>query len=310
MGTPDIAATCLCRLCDEGYDVIAAISQPDKPKGRKYILTPPPVKVAALERGIPVYQPEKMKDGEFEALLSELKPELVAVVAYGKILPKFALDYPKYGCINVHASLLPKYRGAAPMQRAIMDGESETGVTIMYMAEGLDTGDMLIKESFPILNDDDFGTVHDRTAEMGARMLCEAIDIIEKGEAKRIPQDDSKSSYAAKIEKEDCVLDFSMSAKRLDCIIRGLSPIPLAYTTTPDGKKLKIAKAVVSSEKGECGRVLSCDSKGEGRIVVGCGDGSIAITSLVPEGKSRMSAADFIRGRKINEGDVLGASVE
>ncbi len=310
MGTPDIAATCLCRLCDEGYDVIAAISQPDKPKGRKYILTPPPVKVAALERGIPVYQPEKMKDGEFERLLSELSPDLIAVVAYGKILPKFALDFPKYGCINVHASLLPKYRGAAPMQRAIMDGESETGVTIMYMAEGLDTGDMLTQESFPILPDDDFGTVHDRTAEMGARMLCEAIDIIEKGEAKRTPQDDSKSNYAAKIEKEDCAIDFSMSARQLDCIIRGLSPIPYAYTTTPDGKKLKIAKAVISDEKGECGRVLSCDAKGEGRIVVGCKDGSIAITALVPEGKGKMSAADFIRGRKINEGDLLGNSAE
>ncbi len=310
MGTPDIAATCLCRLVDDGHDVIAAVSQPDKPKGRKYILTPPPVKVAALERGIPVYQPEKMKDGEFEALLSELDPELIAVVAYGKILPKFALDYPRYGCINVHASLLPKYRGAAPMQRAIMDGERETGVTIMYMAEGLDTGDMLTQERFDILPDDDFGTVHDRTAEMGARMLSEAIGLIERGEITRTPQDDSQSNYAAKIEKEDCALDFGKSAQALDCIIRGLSPVPLAYTTLPDGKKLKIVKATPCDIKGEVGKVLSCDAKGEGRIVVGCGDGSIAITSLVPEGKGRMTAADFIRGRRINEGDCLGVSVE
>lgn len=310
MGTPDIAATCLEKLLDDGHDVIAAVSQPDKPKGRKYILTPPPVKSLALSRGIPVYQPERMKDGEFEALINELKPELIAVVAYGKILPSFALDYPKYGCINVHASLLPKYRGAAPMQRAIMDGERETGVTIMYMAEGLDTGDMLMQESFAISDTDDFGTVHDRTAEMGARMLSDAIVLLERGELTRTPQDDSLSNYAAKIEKEDCRLDFTKSAKALDCIIRGLSPIPLAYTTLPDGKKLKIAKAKPCDTKGEAGKVLLCDAKGEGRIVVGCGEGSIAISELVPEGKGRMSAADFIRGRKINENDILGVSAE
>ena len=307
MGTPDIAATCLCRLVDDGHNVIAAVSQPDKPKGRKYVLTPPPVKVAALERGIPVYQPEKMKDGEFEELLQKLDPELIAVVAYGKILPKFALDYPRYGCINVHASLLPKYRGAAPMQRAIMDGERKTGVTIMYMEEGLDTGDMLTQESFPISQDDDFGTVHDRTAEMGARMLSEAIVKIERGEITRTPQDDSQSNYAQKIEKEDCELDFSRTSEELDCQIRGLCPIPYAYTTLPDGKKLKIAKAYPSCERGECGRVLVCDAKGEGRIVVGCADGSITITSLIPEGKGKMSSSDFIRGRKINENDILGA---
>ena len=308
MGTPDIAAACLTKLLDDGHDVIAAVSQPDKPKGRKYILTPPPVKVTAQERGIPVYQPEKMKDGEFEALLNELKPELIAVVAYGKILPKFALDYPRYGCINVHASLLPKYRGAAPMQRAIMDGETETGVTIMYMAEGLDTGDMLTQKSFPILPDDDFGTIHDRTAELGGEMLSEAIGLIESGNITRTPQDDSLSNYAAKIEKEDCFVDFSLSAKKTDCIIRGLAPIPLAYTTMPDGKKLKIAKAYPIDKGGECGRVLECDAKGEGKIVVGCKEGAIVITALVPEGKGRMSSADFIRGRRINEGDVLGAS--
>lgn len=307
MGTPDIAATCLCRLVDDGHNVIAAVSQPDKPKGRKYVLTPPPVKVAALQRGIPVYQPEKMKDGEFEKLLQKLDPELIAVVAYGKILPKFALDYPCYGCINVHASLLPKYRGAAPMQRAIMDGERETGVTIMYMEEGLDTGDMLTQESFPISQDDDFGTVHDRTAEMGARMLSEAIVKIERGEITRTPQDDAQSNYAQKIEKEDCELNFRRTSAELDCQIRGLSPVPYAYTTLPDGKKLKIAKAYPSSERGECGRVLVCDAKGEGRIVVGCADGSITISALIPEGKGKMSSSDFIRGRKINENDILGA---
>ena len=270
----------------------------------------PPVKELALSRGIPVYQPEKMRDGEFEALINELKPELIAVVAYGKILPTFALEYPKYGCINVHASLLPKYRGAAPMQRAIMDGERETGVTIMYMAEGLDTGDMLMQQSFPISDTDDFGIVHDRTAEMGARMLSEAVVLLERGELKRTPQDDEKSNYAKKIEKEDCVLDFSRSARELDCQIRGLCPIPMAYTTTPDGKKLKIARAYACDGKGEVGRVLECDAKGEGRIVVGCGEGVLVITSLIPEGKGKMSSSDFIRGRKINENDMLGECVQ
>ena len=183
------------------------------------------------------------------------------------------------------------------MQRAIMDGESETGVTIMYMEEGLDTGDMLACESFPISKDDDFGSIHDRTAALGARMLSEIIPAIERGDVCRTPQDDSKSNYSQKIEKEDCILNFGRTAEQLDCQIRGLSPIPLAYTTLPDGKKLKIAKAYPDKRYGEEGKVLECDARGEGSIV---------ITALVPEGKGKMSSADFIRGRKIAEGDILG----
>lgn len=307
MGTPDIAATCLKRLLDDGKEVVAAVSQPDKPKGRGYTLTPPPVKVTAEEYGIPVYQPETLKGDAFAELLSEIKPELIAVVAYGKILPKNVIEYPTHGCINVHASLLPKYRGAAPMQRAIMNGESETGVTIMYMDEGLDTGDMLFSEAFPIEKNDNFETVHDKTAELGARMLSFAIDKIERGEVTRTRQDGSQASYAQKIEKEECLIDFNRSARELDCFIRGLSPIPLAYALTKDKKKLKIVSAELSDKSGNVGEVLECDDKGEGKIIVGCREGSIAFTSVLPEGKGRMRAADFIRGRKIAKGDVFNA---
>ena len=307
MGTPDIAAACLKKLLDDGKEVVGVISQPDKPKGRGYTLTPPPVKVLSEERGIPVYQPETLRGEEFASLLSEIAPELIAVVAYGKILPKNVIDYPKYGCINVHASLLPKYRGAAPMQRAIMDGERETGVTIMYMDEGLDTGDMLFSEAFAIESKDNFETVHDKTAELGARMLSYAIDKIEKGEVARTAQDSSQASYASKIEKEECLIDFNRTAKELDCFIRGLSPIPLAYALTKEGKKLKIVSAEPSDKCGKIGEVLECDDKGEGRIVVGCLEGSIAFTSVLPEGKGRMKASDFIRGRKIAKGDLLNS---
>ncbi len=305
MGTPDIAATCLAELIKDKKDVIAVVSQPDKPKGRGYTLTPPPVKVLAEENGIAVYQPSTLRGEEFAELLRELNPELIAVVAYGKILPKNVIDYPKYGCINVHASLLPKYRGAAPMQRAIMNGEEKTGVTIMYMDEGLDTGDMLFSESFPIEKTDNFESVHDKTAELGARMLSQAIDKIERGEVVRTPQDNEGATYASKIEKEECLIDFDKSAAELDCFIRGLSPIPLAYAVTPDGRKLKLVSAKPDEKKGNRGEVLECDDKGEGRIVIGCADGSIAVTSVLPEGKKRMRASDFIRGRQIEKGDIL-----
>ncbi len=287
MGTPDIAATCLLRLIEDKKNVIGVVSQPDKPKGRGYTLTPPPVKVLALENGIPVYQPSTLRDGEFYKTLCELQPDLIAVVAYGKILPKEIIDYPKYGCINVHASLLPKYRGAAPMQRAIMNGEKETGVTIMYMDEGLDTGDMLFCESFPIEKTDNFESVHDKTASLGAKMLSSAIDKIEAGEIKREKQDSSIATYAEKIEKEECLVDLKRSADELDCFIRGLSPIPLAYAIMPDGKKLKLVSAYPIDKKGKVGEVLECDDKKEGRIVIACGDGSLAVTSVLPEGKGK-----------------------
>ncbi|MBO5305499.1 MAG: methionyl-tRNA formyltransferase [Clostridia bacterium] len=304
MGTPDFAVPTLRALMESGEEIVGVVTQPDKPKGRSYVLTPPPVKVFAMENGLPVYQPKTLRDEEFAALLAEIDPEMIVVVAFGKILPKNVLDYAKYGCINVHGSLLPAYRGAAPMQRAIIEGQKVTGITTMYMDVGLDTGDMLLKAEYEIGEQDNFETVHDALAKLGAKTLIETVEQIKNGTAVRIKQDDTLATYAAKIEKEDCLLDFSGEATALHNLIRGLSPIPLAFTHTPDGKLLKVtASRVISAEgsHGECGRVLSLDSE----IAVACGKGILALTAVLPEGKGKMNAADFIRGRKIAIGDIL-----
>lgn len=304
MGTPEISATCLKKLIDDGHNVTSVISREDKPRGRKMIMTPTVVKTLALENNIPVYTPKTLRDEAFDTLLGELSPDLIVVVAYGKILPKSVIDFPKYGCINLHVSLLPKYRGAAPMQRAIMEGESETGVTVMYMDEGLDTGDIIAVSKFEIGADDDFEAIHDRSAEIGSKLLSKTICEIEKGNIERIKQDDSLATYAKKVEREDCKLDFTISAKKLDYIIRGVTPIPGAFVYH-NGKMLKINKATPIDKKGEVGRVYALDDKGEGAISVGCGEGSLLITSVIPEGKGRMSAGDYIRGRKIAIGDIF-----
>ena len=226
------------------------------------------------------------------------------MVAYGKILPKSVLDYPKYGCVNVHVSLLPKYRGAAPMQRAIIEGEKETGVTIMYMAEGVDTGDIIAAEAFPIGAEDDFEAIHDRSAEVGARLLVKTIKDIADGVATRTPQDDSLATHAAKIEKEDCKIDFSRSARAIDCAIRGVTPIPGAFAYLK-GKMLKIFKATPTEGKGRPGEVIAVDPKGSGSFTVACTEGALLVKGVIPEGKGKMSAGDFVRGRKIEIGDIL-----
>lgn len=304
MGTPDFALESLKALCEAGENVVGVVTQPDKPKGRGYELTPPPVKVYALERGLPVYQPRTLRDDEFAELLSEIDPDMIIVVAFGKILPKNVIDYPKYGCINVHGSLLPKYRGAAPMQRAIIDGEKVTGITTMYMDEGLDTGDMIMKREVPILPDDNFEDTHDKLAACGASLLLETVGAIRNGTATREKQDEALMTYAAKIEKADCLIDFSLSASRVHDLIRGISPIPLSFTHTPDGKLLKVIKSKVSelASKALPGTVISLD----GGITVKCGEGAVTLLTVLPEGKGRMSAEDFVRGRKISLGDVLG----
>ena len=305
MGTPDFALPTLRELCDAGHEIVGAVTQPDKPKGRGHHLTPPPIKVFALEKNIPVYQPLTLRGEEFAALLSELDPEMIVVVAYGKILPQNVLDYPKYGCVNVHGSLLPEYRGAAPMQRAIIEGKAVTGITTMLMAAGLDTGDMLLKCEVEIGENDNFEDIHDRLSEAGAKLLIETVEKLEKGEITPEVQDDSKSTYAAKIEKSDCQLDFSLDARTLHNLIRGLSPIPLSFTHTPDGKLLKVVESRVCDDektvKSLPGTVLSVGEE----IKVACGSGILSIITLVPEGKGRMSAGDFTRGRKIAEGDLL-----
>ena len=304
MGTPDISAVCLRELIASENEIVAVVTGKDKPRGRGNVMTPTPVKALALRHGLPVYTPDSLKNEEFMELLRSIDPDLIAVVAYGKILPVSVLDYPKYGCVNVHVSLLPKYRGAAPMQRAIIDGESETGVTIMYMAEGVDTGDIITSEAFPIGPEDDFEAIHDRSADVGGKLLVKSIKDIENGTATRTPQDDSLATHAAKIEKEDCKIDFTKSAKILDCAIRGVTPIPGAFAYLK-GKMLKIYKATPTEGKGKVGEVISLDPKGVGSFTVACGEGALKISGVIPEGKGRMSAGDFIRGRKIEIGDIL-----
>ena len=304
MGTPEISATCLRRLIEDGHGISVVITREDKPRGRGNVMTPTPVKLLAAEHGIPVYTPATLRDGAFAELLEEYKPEIIVVVAYGKILPLNVIEYPKYGCVNLHVSLLPKYRGAAPMQRAIMEGENETGVTVMYMAEGLDTGDIISVERFPILPEDDFEAIHDRSAEVGGRLLSETIEKIYNGTADRIPQDDSLACYAKKVEKEDCKIDFLLSAAKLDCIIRGVTPIPGAFAYL-GGKMLKVNKATPVKGEGRPGEVIDLSDKGDGYITVACGEGALKITVLIPEGKGKMSAGAFVRGRKIALGDIL-----
>ena len=304
MGTPEIAAGCLKRLIDDGKDVCAVVTREDKPRGRGNVMTPTAVKTLAIENGIAVYTPKTLRDEEFASLLSEIKPDLIVVVAYGKILPKNVIDFPKHGCINLHVSLLPKYRGAAPMQRAIMEGESETGVTVMYMNEGLDTGDIISVERFPIGECDDFETVHDKSMEIGSVLLSDTVDKIFEGKSTRTPQDDGLATYAAKIEKTDCKIDFSLSASVASARIRGVTPIPGAFAYL-NGKMLKISKVSLTKGNGKPGEVIALDSVGEGSFTVAFSEGALKVCAVVPEGKGKMSAGDFIRGRKISIGDVL-----
>lgn len=305
MGTPDFAQVCLQSLVEAGQQVIAVVTQPDKPKGRGYQMISPPVKIYAQEQKIPVYQPQTLRDGTFADTLAELKPDVIIVVAYGKILPSYILDYPRFGCINAHGSLLPKYRGAAPIQRAIMEGEAETGITIMYMDVGVDTGNMLLWDKTPITEEDTFETVHDRLAAMAGKLLVQVLPLLEAGKAASVRQDDTLATYAPKIEKADCILDFSRDANAILWQIRGLSPYPLAMTRTPDGKLLKVlsAKPAQGTSNAPAGTVTDLTDEG---FCVACGDGQkILITGVLPEGKSRMQAADFVRGRRIQAGDRL-----
>lgn len=306
MGTPDFAAGILECICGGSDEVIAAVTQPDKPHGRGYELKPPAVKVCALEKGIPVYQPETLKDEAFLPTLKELDPELIIVAAYGKILPSYILDYPKHGCINVHGSILPKYRGAAPIQRAIIDGENETGITIMKMEKGLDTGDMLLVERTPITTDDNFETVHDKLVLCANKAIMAAIELIREDRDVYEKQDDTLATYAEKITKADCLIDFNKSAKSVHDLIRGLSPFPLSYAYL-GGKMIKFTSSVLCEEKGAnnpelVGTIIEADPA-KGYIKIACKEGSVGITGVLPEGKKRMSAAEFIRGKQSLKGE-------
>ena len=304
MGTPEISSICLQKLLDGGFSVVGVVTREDKPRGRGKQMMPTPTKALALEYGIPVYEPKTLRDESFMEILRTLSPDLIVVVAYGKILPPAVLDFAPFGAINLHVSLLPKYRGAAPMQRAIMEGERETGVTVMYMAEGLDTGDIITQSVFPIGPLDDFEAIHDRSAEVGGALLCETIPKIFDGTATRTPQCEALATYAAKIEKGDCHIDFEESASVLDPMIRGVTPIPGAYAYH-NGAMLKIRRATPITAVGKPGEVLEINGVGTGSFTVACGEGALLVTEVIPEGKGRMSAGDFVRGRKIQKGDVL-----
>lgn len=297
MGTPDFALPSLKRLIESEHEVAAVYCQPDKPQGRHFTLTPPPVKVLAQQYNIPVCQPTTLKDEAAQAELAKFSPDIIIVAAYGKILPKAVLDMPKYGCINVHGSILPKYRGAAPIQRAVMNGEKKSGVTIMQMAEGLDTGDMLLVSETEIGKDETAGELFDRIALLGADALMQALENIDF--LTPIKQDDSLASWASPLKKSDGEINWNNSAESIYSLIRGVSPWPGAYTVFGE-KRLKIHKARLCGMSGEPRQILDDE-----RFVIGCESGSIELIEVQLEGAKRMSAADFIRGRRLKRGDSI-----
>ena len=304
MGTPEFAQTALLAI-NEKYkgEIVGVITRQDTPKNRGHIMTPPPVKVAALEKGLPVYQPANLKEENFREILEEMNPDIIVVAAYGKLLPPYVLEYPRFGCINIHASLLPKYRGAAPIQRAILAGEKEIGVTIMKMAEGLDTGDMYAKAAFDATAGN-FEQIHDKLADLGAELVLETMAALENGTAVAEPQDDTLSTYAAKIEKADRILDFRVKAEEVVNRIRAFSPVPGAEAKLPSGTvKITAATLVDEAPTGEAGTVASLSAKGAGVLIINGTDAKIRIERLIPQGKKEMSAGDFIRGRRITEAD-------
>lgn len=301
MGTPDFAVPSLQALIDAGHDVCAVYTQPDKPQGRKQILTAPPVKTLALEHDIPVFQPNTLKNEDEQARLRELAPEVIIVVAYGKLLPKAVLDIPPHGCINVHGSLLPRWRGAAPIQWAVIAGDEMAGVTTMQMAEGLDTGDMLLTYETKVGEKETAGELFDRLAQSGAELLTQTL--VKLDEITPRPQDDAQSCYAHMLDKQMAVIDWSKSAHEIDCLIRGLNPWPIALTTL-SGERLKVFAAEKAAGNGEPGTVLEADPK-KG-LTVACGEGALKLIEIQLVGGKRMKATDFLRGHAIEVGTKLG----
>lgn len=307
MGTPDFSVGTLRELVKAGHEVVGVVSQPDKPKGRGKSLMPTPVKEAALELGLPVYQPKKVRDPEFLEVLRELAPEVIVVVAFGQIIPQSILELPPYGCINVHASLLPKYRGAAPIQWAVIDGEPESGVTIMKMDTGLDTGDMITKVVVPIEKDETGGSLFDKLSEAGAKLLVDTLPSLVDGTAVYEKQpEESPTPYAAMIQKQLGNIDWKRPAVEIERLIRGLNPWPSAFTKL-NGKTLKIWSAQVlnESEKDAAavpGTILSADAQG---LCVKTGQGVLNITELQLEGKKRMDTPAFLRGYAVKPQSVL-----
>ena len=305
MGTPDFAVGSLQALCESGkHEILAVVTQPDRPKGRGNKLLQTPVKEYAMAQGLTVYQPQKVKTPEFVELLHELQPELIVVAAFGQFLSKEILELPKYGCINVHASLLPKYRGAAPIQYAIIKGEKESGVTIMQMDIGMDTGAMLDKVVVPIAENTTMGELHDALREQGAALLLEVIDKIAAGTAVAEPQDNEQATYATLLDRSMEHIDWSKTAQEVHNLIRGFNPAPSTFTKLPNGKSLKIwgSKMTDKSSAAAAGTVIET---GKHSFFVACGEGVLEITEVQPESKKRMPAQVFLNGRGVQEGYLL-----
>ena len=306
MGTPDYAAEALRALIRAGHEITAVVTQPDKPKGRSGEPVPSPVKVCASEHGIPVLQPKRIRTPEATEELRKYPADVYVVAAFGQILTQEILDMPPYGCLNIHASLLPKYRGASPIQHVIIEGEEKTGITVMQMDAGIDTGDMLYKKEIPIEAEENYETLHDKLTVLGGEAIVEAIELLEQGKLVPEKQEDSDSCYAPKIAKEMGRIEFSKSAAEIDRLIRGMTPWPSAYTGYK-GKQLKIWKAVpleTYDNKGRSGGEILEVSKNS--VIVAAGKGAVEILELQLEGKKRMTTHDFLLGVKMLPGEMLG----
>lgn len=302
MGTPDFACPTLQKLIERGERVITVVTQPDRPKGRGQKLLPPPVKVLAEQHGIPVLQPVKVRNPDVIEQIRELDPDLIVVVAFGQILPQTLLDIPRLGCINIHASLLPRYRGAAPINWCLINGETETGITTMLMDAGLDTGDMLVKRQLVITPDEDAQALHDRLSQLGAETIDETLNQLQTGTLQRQKQDDTQSCYAPLLKKDNGLIDWAKPALQIKNLVRGLTPWPGAFTYL-HGQLVKIFQADVAAESGSAGTILKVGPAG---IVVGCGaNESVLVRELQLEGRKRLKVADFLAGYKVSVGDTF-----
>lgn len=309
MGTPEFAVPSLEAILEAGHTVELVVTQPDRPKGRKKTLTPPPVKEAALLRGLAIAQPERLRKSETVDRIAELKPDLIVTAAYGQILPKAVLDVPRLGCINVHGSLLPRYRGGAPIQRAIMNGETKTGVTIMYMAEGLDTGDMISVVEVPIADDDTSGTLFEKLTVAGAKLLAETLPAIEAETAAATPQNQDEATYAPNLTRDDERIDWNRAARGIYDQVRGLSPMAGGFTIW-NGEPFKVwgcSPIQRGASAGEPGTVLDASDDG---IVVQTGEGALLLTVIQPAGKKAMSAAEWLKGARLSPGASFGGGGE
>ncbi|SFI29904.1 methionyl-tRNA formyltransferase [Paenibacillus sp. UNC496MF] len=309
MGTPEFAVPSLEAILDAGHTVELVVTQPDRPKGRKKTLTPPPVKEAALLRGLPVEQPERLRGSETAARIAGLRPDLIVTAAYGQILPKAVLDVPRLGCINVHGSLLPRYRGGAPIQRAIINGETKSGVTIMYMAEGLDTGDMISVVEVPIAETDTSGSLFEKLTAAGAKLLAETLPAIEAGTAKAVPQNHDEATYAPNLTRDDERIDWSRPARDVYNQVRGLSPMAGGFTVW-NGEPFKVwgCEPVKRGNAAAApGTVLAADERG---IAVQTGADALLLTVIQPAGKKAMPASEWLKGARLAPGTVFGAEAE